>query len=171
MTRLLPKPLFVFLATLAFISISAASLVSLSPNVKAAQGDIVDVAKSAGQFNTLAAALEAADLVSTLQGDGPFTVFAPTDDAFAALPAGTVDSLLKPENRDQLISILTYHVVAGKVMAADVVNLTETATVNGRDVAISIVDGNVLINDATVVATDVEASNGVIHVVNKVILP
>ena len=121
--------------------------------------------------NTLAAAMEAAALVSTLQGDGPFTVFAPTDDAFAALPAGTVDSLLKPENRDQLISILTYHVVAGKVMAADVVNLTETATVYGRDVAISIVDGNVLINDATVVATDVEASNGVIHVVNKVILP
>jgi len=98
-------------------------------------------------------------------------VFAPTDDAFAALPEGTVESLLKPENRDLLISILTYHVVAGKVMAADVVNLTETATVNGSDIAISTVDGNVLINDATVVATDVEASNGVIHVVDKVILP
>ncbi|MGI9203813.1 MAG: fasciclin domain-containing protein [Woeseiaceae bacterium] len=171
MTRLLPKPLLVILATLAFIAFSAASLVTASPKANAAQGDIVDVAVSAGQFNTLAAALEAADLVATLQGEGPFTVFAPTDEAFAALPAGTVETLLKPENRDQLISILTYHVVAGKVMAADVVSLNEAETVNGSDVAIKVVDGNVLINDATVVAADVEASNGVIHVVNKVILP
>lgn len=171
MTRLLPKPLFVFLATLSFLAVSAASLVSVSSKANAAQGDIVDVAVSAGQFNTLAAALEAADLVATLQGDGPFTVFAPTDDAFAALPAGTVESLLLPENRDQLIAILTYHVVAGKVMAADVVSLDQAATVNGSDVDISVVDGKVMINDATVVATDVEASNGVIHVVDKVILP
>lgn len=171
MTRLLPKPLFVFLATLSIVAVSAASLVSFSPKANAAQGDIIDVAVSAGQFTTLAAALEAADLVATLQGDGPFTVFAPTDDAFAALPAGTVESLLLPENRDQLIAILTYHVVAGKVMAADVVSLDQAATVNGSDVDISVVDGKVLINDATVVATDVEASNGVIHVVDKVILP
>ncbi len=171
MTRLLPKTLFAFLATAAFISLSATALLTSSNKANAAQGDIIDVAVSAGQFNTLAAALEAADLVSTLQGAGPFTVFAPTDEAFAALPAGTVESLLKPENRDQLISILTYHVVAGKVMAADVVKLSEAATVNGSDVAIKVVDGSVLINDATVVAADVEATNGVIHVVNKVILP
>ena len=171
MTRLLPKTLFALLATAAFISLTATAMLTPSNNANAAQGDIVDVAVSAGQFNTLAAALQAADLVSTLQGEGPFTVFAPTDEAFAALPEGTVESLLKPENRDQLISILTYHVVAGKVMAADVVSLTEAATVNGSDVAIKVVDGNVLINDATVVAADVEATNGVIHVVNKVILP
>jgi len=164
MTRLLPKPLFAILATAAFISVSAAAMLTSSNKASAAQGDIVQVAVAAGQFTTLAAALEAADLVTTLQGEGPFTVFAPTDDAFAALPAGTVESLLKPENRDQLVSILTYHVVAGKVMASDVVNLSEAATVNGGDVAIEI-------NDATVVAADVEASNGVIHVVNKVILP
>lgn len=171
MTRLLPKPLFAFLATAAFISLSATAVLTSSNKANAATGDIIDVAVSAGQFTTLAAALEAADLVSTLQGAGPFTVFAPTDEAFAALPAGTVESLLKPENRDQLISILTYHVVAGKVMAADVVGLSEAATVNGSDVAIKVEDGSVFINEATVVAADVEATNGVIHVVNKVILP
>lgn len=170
MTRLLPKPLFVFLATAALL-FSTMALLTSSNKANAAQGDIIDVAVSAGQFNTLAAALEAADLVTTLQGDGPFTVFAPTDEAFAALPDGTVESLLKPENRDQLVSILTYHVVAGKVMAADVVKLSEAPTVNGSDVAIKVEDGSVIINDATVVAADVEATNGVIHVVNKVILP
>ena len=133
--------------------------------------DIVDTAVEAGQFNTLAAALDAADLIGTLKGEGPFTVFAPTDDAFAKLPEGTVESLLMPENRDQLIAVLTYHVVPGKVMAEDVVNLSEATTVQGSDVSIKVVDGSVRIDDATVVAADVDASNGVIHVIDSVILP
>lgn len=133
--------------------------------------DIVDVALSAGQFNTLAAALDAAGLVGTLKGEGPFTVFAPTDAAFAKLPEGTIDNLLQPENRDQLVAILTYHVVPGKVAAADVVTLSSATTVNGADVAIKIIDGSVRIDEATVVKTDIEASNGIIHVVDSVILP
>ena len=133
--------------------------------------DIVDTAVAAGSFTTLAAALEAAGLIDTLKGDGPFTVFAPTDEAFAKLPAGTVEDLLKPENKDQLIAVLTYHVVAGKVMAADVVNLTEAETVQGSKIAIKVDGGKVMINDATVVQTDIEASNGVIHVIDTVILP
>ena len=137
----------------------------------AAAKDIVDTAVAAGQFKTLAAALEAADLVGTLKGEGPFTVFAPTDAAFAKLPAGTVESLLKPENRDQLVAILTYHVVPGKVEAADVVNLDEATTVNGQDVQITVADSGVQINDANVIKTDIEASNGVIHVIDTVILP
>lgn len=135
------------------------------------KADIVDTAVAAGQFNTLAAALEAADLIPTLKGEGPFTVFAPTDEAFSKLPEGTVESLLKPENREQLIAVLTYHVVPGKVMAKDVVNITDATTVNGADIAIKVTDGSVRINDATVVATDVDASNGVIHVIDTVILP
>ena len=133
--------------------------------------DIVETAVSAGQFNTLAAALDAAELIQTLKGDGPFTVFAPTDEAFAKLPEGTVASLLEPQNRDQLVAILTYHVVPGKVMAKDVVKLSEATTVNGSDISIKVMDGKVRINDATVIATDVAASNGVIHVVDTVILP
>ena len=133
--------------------------------------DIVDTAVAAGQFNTLAAALEAADLVDTLKGDGPFTVFAPTDAAFAKLPAGTVESLLKPENRDQLVAILTYHVVPGKVEAADVVKLEEAKTVNGQDVRITVADSGVQVDNANVIKTDIEASNGVIHVIDTVILP
>ena len=136
-----------------------------------AKKDIVDTAVAAGQFETLAAALGAADLVDTLKGDGPFTVFAPTDEAFAKLPAGTVENLLKPENRDQLIAILTYHVVPGAVRAADVVKLDEAATVNGQSVAIQVADNGVQINNANVIATDIEASNGVIHVIDTVILP
>lgn len=133
--------------------------------------DIVDTAVAAGQFETLAAALGAAGLVDTLKGDGPFTVFAPTDDAFAKLPAGTVESLLEPENKDQLTAILTYHVVAGKVMAADVVKLDNATTVNGADVSISVEGDAVMINNATVVSADVKASNGVIHVIDTVLLP
>ena len=133
--------------------------------------DIVDTAVSAGQFNTLAAALDAAGLVDTLKGDGPFTVFAPTDEAFAKLPAGTVENLLKPENKDQLIAILTYHVVPGKVKAADVVKLDAATTVNGQDVAIQVADNGVRVNDANVIKTDIGASNGVIHVIDTVILP
>ena len=133
--------------------------------------DIVDTAVAAGQFETLAAALGAADLVDTLKGDGPFTVFAPTDEAFAKLPEGTVENLLKPENRDQLIAILTYHVVPGSVKAADVVKLDEAATVNGQSVAITVADGGVRVDNANVIATDIAASNGVIHVIDTVILP
>ena len=133
--------------------------------------DIVDTAVSAGQFSTLAAALDAAGLIDPLKGDGPFTVFAPTDEAFAKLPAGTVESLLKPENKDQLIAILTYHVVPGKVAAADVVKLDSATTVNGQDVAIHVADNGVQINNANVIKTDIGASNGVIHVIDTVILP
>lgn len=133
--------------------------------------DIVDTAVAAGQFQTLAAALEAAGLVETLKGEGPFTVFAPTDEAFTALPEGTVESLLEPENRDQLQAVLTYHVVAGKVMAEDAMGLNSAATVQGQDITITTMDGNVMINDATVVQADIEASNGVIHVIDGVLLP
>jgi uncharacterized surface protein with fasciclin (FAS1) repeats len=154
----------------------AATLVLLATDVFAGnygkkQSDIVDTAVSAGTFNTLAAALDAGDLVVTLKSDGPFTVFAPTDEAFAKLPEGTVEMLLLPENKDKLVEILTYHVVAGKVMAVDVVTLDSATTVNGSDVAIRVVDGSVFVNDSRVVATDIGASNGVIHVVDTVILP
>jgi len=135
------------------------------------QKDIVDTAVSAGTFNTLAAALEAGDLIDTLKGDGPYTVFAPTDEAFAKLPDGTVEMLLMPENKDKLVAILTYHVVAGKVTAAEVVTMTSAPTANGSDVAIRVVDETVFINDSRVVATDISASNGIIHVVDSVILP
>lgn len=136
-----------------------------------AKKDIVDTAVAAGQFETLAAALSAADLIDTLKGDGPFTVFAPTDAAFAKLPEGTVESLLKPENRDQLVAILTYHVVPGKVDSSKVVTLSEATTVNGTDIAIAVEDGSVKINDATVVKADIDTSNGIIHVIDSVILP
>lgn len=133
--------------------------------------DIVEVAQSAGSFNTLVAAVSAADLVDTLKSDGPFTVFAPTDEAFAALPEGTVETLLQPENKDQLTAILTYHVLPGKVMAADVAGqrLSPT-TVNGQKVHVDGRNG-VKVEDANVISADVEASNGVIHVIDKVLLP
>lgn len=132
--------------------------------------DIVDTAVGAGSFNTLVAAVQAAGLVDTLKGEGPFTVFAPTDDAFAALPAGTVETLLLPENKDQLISILTYHVVAGKVMSGDLSNNMMAPTVQGSNVTI-MTEGGVTVNGANVVSADIEASNGVIHVIDAVILP
>ncbi len=149
----------------------AASQADAGDYKKKAKKDIVDTAVAAGQFETLAAALGAADLVDTLKGDGPFTVFAPTDEAFAKLPEGTVENLLKPENRDQLIAILTYHVVPGAVRAADVVKLDAAKTVNGQSVAIQVADNGVRVDNANVVATDIEASNGVIHVIDTVILP
>jgi uncharacterized surface protein with fasciclin (FAS1) repeats len=135
------------------------------------KADIVDTAVAAGDFTTLAAALQAGGLVDTLKSDGPFTVFAPTDEAFAKLPAGTVENLLKPENKDQLVEILTYHVVPGKVKAADVVTLSSAETANGSDVRIRVEGQSVFINDSRVIATDIAASNGVIHVVDTVILP
>ena len=133
--------------------------------------DIVDTAVADGRFTTLAAALTAAGLVDTLKGEGPFTVFAPTDDAFAKLPAGTVESLLKAENLEQLKSILLYHVVDGKVMAADVIKLTSALTLEGTDVTIKIDGDKVYINDAQVIITDIETLNGVIHVIDMVLLP
>jgi uncharacterized surface protein with fasciclin (FAS1) repeats len=138
---------------------------------RASNQDIVDTAVSAGQFKTLAAALKAADLVATLKGPGPFTVFAPTDEAFAKLPAGTVESLLKPENKAKLTAILTYHVVPGAVRAEQVTKLDQAKTVNGAMVKVTTKGGKVTINDATVVKADTAASNGIIHVIDKVILP
>jgi uncharacterized surface protein with fasciclin (FAS1) repeats len=133
--------------------------------------DVVDTAVAAGSFKTLAKALEAADLVSTLKGAGPFTVFAPTDEAFARLPAGTLESLLKPENKARLQRILTHHVVPGKVMAADVVKLQTAKTVSGDTLAVVSRNGGVTVGNARVVKTDIPASNGVIHVIDTVILP
>jgi len=134
-----------------------------------AQADIVETAVEAGSFETLARALEAAGLVETLKGEGPFTVFAPTDEAFARLPEGTLESLL--QNPDELARILTYHVVPGEVTSSQVVKLDRASTVQGQNVRIRVVDGSVMVNDATVVQADVRASNGVIHVIDRVILP
>ena len=133
--------------------------------------DIVDTAVSAGQFNTLVAAVEAADLVSTLKGDGPFTVFAPTDEAFAALPEGTVENLLKPENKEQLIAVLTYHVVAGKIMSSDIAGTKAMVeSVQGSELDVDATNG-VTVDGATVVTADIETDNGVIHVIDRVVLP
>jgi uncharacterized surface protein with fasciclin (FAS1) repeats len=153
------------------LGIAALAAVVMAGPAVSSEKDIVDTAVSAGDFDTLAAALEAAGLVETLKGEGPFTVFAPTDEAFARLPEGTVETLLQPENIDQLTAILTYHVVPGAVKAADVVNLTEATTVNGQAVSIAVDGSTVLLDEATVVATDIMASNGVIHVIDTVILP
>lgn len=148
--------------------------VLLPPSEDAAMDkkDIVDTAVADGRFTTLVAAVQAAELVDTLKGEGPFTVFAPTDEAFAALPEGTLESLLLPENKQQLIDILTYHVVPGKVMAADVTGLTEAPTVLGKDINVKVEDGKVFLNDnVQVIITDIETSNGVIHVIDAVLLP
>ncbi len=152
-------------------SLLVISMIASAGEKKAESQDIVDVAVANGSFNTLAAALKAGGLIDVLKGDGPFTVFAPTDEAFAKLPEGTVENLLKPENIEQLKAVLTYHVVSGKVMAADVVKLDSATTVNGADVAISVEQQSVKVNTATVVAADVMATNGVIHVIDTVILP
>ncbi|MEP9387864.1 fasciclin domain-containing protein [Mesorhizobium sp. KR9-304] len=151
--------------------LAAAFALATSVSALASGKDIVDTAVEAGQFNTLAAALTAAGLVDTLKGAGPFTVFAPTDEAFAKLPAGTVENLLKPENKQQLTDILTYHVVSGKVMAADVAGMDEAKSVNGKMIDVEAAGGSVKVSGATVTATDIAASNGVIHVIDTVILP
>ena len=156
------------------VSIAAAGTLGIAVDVAIAADtdkDIVDTAVAAGDFQTLTAALTAADLIDTLKGEGPFTVFAPTDEAFSKLPAGTVENLLKPENLDQLTAILTYHVVPGAVTADQAVNLTEAATVNGQSIDISVAASKVMVDGATVVAADIMASNGVIHVIDSVILP
>jgi uncharacterized surface protein with fasciclin (FAS1) repeats len=154
--------------------VAAAALMALTLGgmaARAAEKDIVDTAVAAGQFKTLASALDAAGLVGTLKGEGPFTVFAPTDEAFAKLPASTLEDLLKPENKDQLVAILTYHVVPGKVEAADVVKLDEAKTVNGKMVDIKVEGDTAMVNNAKVTKVDIPASNGVIHVIDTVIMP
>lgn len=143
------------------------------PSLAAEKHDIVDTAVKAGNFKTLVAAVKAAGLVDTLKGEGPFTIFAPTDKAFAKLPKGTVESLLKPENKDKLVAILTYHAVSGKVMAADAAKLANGAkvkTINGQEITVRNKKG-VRINNATVIKADIECTNGVIHVIDTVLLP
>jgi len=153
-----------------FLTAVAAGSIALS-SVTAKAQDIVDTAVSAGSFNTLVAAVQAAGLVETLKGDGPFTVFAPTDEAFAALPAGTVENLLKPENRDQLVAVLTYHVVPGKIMSSDIAGQTaEVASVQGSTLSVDATDG-VKVDNANVISADIETDNGVIHVIDAVVLP
>jgi uncharacterized surface protein with fasciclin (FAS1) repeats len=153
----------------------AAATVGLAMSFSAAQAaeqDIVDTAVGAGSFDTLVAAVQAAGLVETLKGEGPFTVFAPTDEAFAALPEGTVETLLMPENRDQLVAILTYHVVPGRVMASDILGEEFAAqTVQGTPVVLDGTGAGVTVDEATVTAADIAATNGVIHVIDSVILP
>ena len=153
------------------VAAAAVALVSIGAQATgiAPSKDIVDTAVEAGSFKTLAAALQAADLISTLKSEGPFTVFAPTDAAFAKIPKADLDALLK--DKAALTEVLTYHVVSGKVMAADVVKLTQANTVEGSPVKIKVVDGKVIINNANVSATDIAASNGVIHVIDTVIMP
>ena len=152
-----------------FAALAAIPLALGAVSAKAA--DIVDTAVSAGNFETLVAAVKAADLVDTLKGDGPFTVFAPTDEAFAKLPAGTVDDLLKPENKDKLIGILTYHVLPGKIMSGDIAGQkTMVETVHGSKLSVDATDG-VKVDEAKVTKADIETSNGVIHVIDTVVLP
>jgi uncharacterized surface protein with fasciclin (FAS1) repeats len=165
------KRKFSGIAAVAAVVVAVVGLAVGSTFVRASKQDIVDTAVSAGQFKTLAAALNAAGLVETLKGPGPFTVFAPTDAAFAKLPAGTVENLLKPENKAKLTAILTYHVVPGVVTAGQVTKLSEAKTVNGAMIKVSTDGGKVMINDANVVKADIETSNGVIHVIDSVILP
>jgi uncharacterized surface protein with fasciclin (FAS1) repeats len=158
-------------AALKATALAATLALSACATTGTSEPDIVEVAQSAGTFNTLVAAVSAADLVETLQSEGPFTVFAPTDEAFAALPAGTVETLLLPENKERLTAILTYHVVPGEVMSADLAGQRlSVATVNGAEVHIDGRDG-VKVEDATVITADVEASNGVIHVIDSVLIP
>ena len=156
----------------AFTSLALVAIMAVASPARAQQTkDIIDTAVAAGSFTTLAKALTAADLVGTLKGPGPFTVFAPTDEAFAKLPAGTLDNLLKPENKAMLRRVLTYHVVPGKVMAADVVKVTSAKAVSDDTLSIKVSGGTVMVDKARVVKTDIAASNGVIHVVDTVLLP
>jgi len=161
---------FVSFLTTAFVVCCITNSVSLA-DCGTCDKTVVEVAVASDDFNTLVAAVKAADLAETLSGEGPFTLFAPTDAAFAALPEGTLADLLKPENKEKLAGILTYHVVSGKVLAKDVVKLTEAATVQGSKVDIEVKDGTVMVDQAKVVKTDIPCKNGVIHVIDAVILP
>lgn len=156
---------------LAIAAMLACGVVLGGGAARAADQNIVDTAAAAGQFKTLVAAIDAAGLTDTLKGPGPFTVFAPTDAAFAKLPPGTLESLLKPENKAQLVAILTYHVVPGKMMAADVVKQKELKTVNGKMLPVTAKPDDVTVGNAKIVKTDIPASNGVIHVIDAVVLP
>lgn len=162
---------------LILMALAAAVLVAMAPfssndgNATQDQPNIVELASDNENLSTLVAAVQAAELVETLSGEGPFTVFAPTNEAFEALPDGTLESLLEPENRDMLVDILTYHVVSGEVMSGDLSDGMMAETVQGSQISVSISDGNVSINDANVVTADVEASNGVVHVIDSVIMP
>jgi uncharacterized surface protein with fasciclin (FAS1) repeats len=146
-------------------------MVATGSTARAQEKDIVDTAVAAGSFTTLAKALQAAGLIETLKGTGPFTVFAPTDEAFAKLPAGALDDLLKPENKARLRAVLTYHVVPGNVMASEVTGMTSARTVNGQSLTIAVKDGHVMVGGANVVKADIVTSNGVIHVIDSVLLP
>lgn len=159
------------LAKLAAAALVGVALAAGSTTALTADKNIVDTAVGAGQFKTLTTAINAAGLTATLEGPGPFTVFAPTDAAFAKLPAGTVENLLKPENKAKLAAILTYHVVPGAITSADVLKLSEAKTVNGEMVVVRAMDGSVMINNAKIITTDIPASNGVIHVIDSVLLP
>lgn len=159
------------LALLALLALSTSAAACSDDDSTSGSQDIVATAQAAGTFNTLVAALKAADLEATLKGPGPFTVFAPTDAAFAKLPAGTVESLLRPENKAKLTAILTYHVVAGRVASGDVVGLVTAKSVEGRDIKVSVSGSTVKLNDATVTTVDIAASNGIIHVIDTVLLP
>ena len=169
------KKVSVYVAALMLSSVVAPAAILSYPQAvmaeETAKKDIVDTAVAAGSFKTLTAALKAAGLVDTLKGTGPFTVFAPTDDAFAKLPAGTVDDLLKPENKEKLVAILTYHVVPAKAMAKDVAGMSSAKTVNGKELKLKVEDGKVMVNGATVTKADIETSNGEIHVIDTVLLP
>jgi transforming growth factor-beta-induced protein len=155
----------------AALALLVAGALTIGITARASSKDIVDTAVQAGSFKTLAAALQAADLVDTLKGKGPFTVFAPTDEAFAKLPAGTVEELLKPENREQLQRILTYHVVPGRVGSGEVVKLSSATTASGDKLRVSTRNGSVYVDEARVIKTDIEASNGIIHVIDSVVIP
>jgi uncharacterized surface protein with fasciclin (FAS1) repeats len=156
---------------LTFTSLALVGMLAAAPARAQQTKDIVDTAVAAGSFTMLAKALAAADLVATLKGPGPFTVFAPTDEAFAKLPAGTLDNLLKPENKAMLQRVLTYHVVPGKVLAADVVKVSSAKAVSGDSLPITVSGSTVMVGEARVVKTDIAASNGVIHVIDTVLLP
>lgn len=153
------------------MTVFVSSFTAKTDTVHEVEADIVDLAVSTEFLSTLVAAVKAGDLVDVLKGDGPFTVFAPTNDAFAKLPAGTVESLLKPENKAKLVAVLTYHVVPGKVMSTDLKNGQKAKTVQGSEITVTLKDGKAMINNATVTAADIEASNGVVHVIDTVILP
>lgn len=153
----------------AVLMVSFLAFASIGSTNDMEEMNIVETAVAADQFNTLVTAVKTADLVETLSGPGPFTVFAPTDEAFGKLPEGTVESLL--ENKEKLKNILTYHVVSGKVMSSDVVNMDSATTVNGQKITITVKDGTVMINDAKVIKADIECTNGVIHVIDTVLLP
>ncbi len=159
--------------TLFVVAMSAVTFAGTNPEPikNGADDDIVSLAVNTEFLSTLVAAVKAGDLVDVLQGEGPFTVFAPTNEAFASLPEGTLETLLKPENKDQLVSILTYHVVSGTVKSTDLSDGMTAPTVNGAEITVTINDAGVMINDATVSVADIKASNGVVHVINKVILP